>query len=392
MSPLCLHYLGMVLSTGTSSLPIVAWFPFVALCPIFAARARAHTHTHTHTHACTHAHARTHAMHTCRHGVVHRDLKPANLVMRSGGAGAASTLADTSSSGSGASASRASGAAPTAASSTGAPLQSAQWVLVDFGNAVTLPQPLQSNTGEGKQQQQQQAASSSGAHSLIAQHHRHPQQSHQWQAAHVFQTLAYCPPEELLGYEPSSPQSHTFQPTRPHSPHSPHSSSSTSQSSHNPPGVEQSGSHSSSSSSSSDGCMQGGWSVSSSSSGSSANDSTTTTTAAATQGYPPWAHPGNDMWSLGCVAYEAATGAKLFDAARARSLLLLHEQKREDSNESESVSLWKGSRRSRSSYAHGLSVGQLEDDEIQLWLMAHVLGALPEQVCDCVCVGGGGTR
>jgi serine/threonine protein kinase len=44
---------------------------------------------------------------------------------------------------------------------------------------------------------------------------------------------------------------------------------------------------------------------------------------------PAWVHPSNDMWSVGCVLYEAATGVQLVDVPRCRQLLLQTQQEQQ---------------------------------------------------------------
>lgn len=149
----------------------------------------------------------------------------------------------------------------------------------------------------------------------------------------MFQTLAYTPPEDLLGLLPV--------------------------------------------------CGQPSGDGSSSKNGSSGQSSGTFKQPSL---WPPWAHPGNDIWALGCVVYEAATGTKLFDAPRCKALLAqAHAEARAgmqpvylggDSRLTEqqsSRSLWRSTRQHE-------DPASLEEEEVHLWQVSHVLGPIPSEV------------
>ena len=83
--------------------------------------------------------------------------------------------------------------------------------------------------------------------------------------------------------------------------------------------------------------------------------------------------PGYDLWSLACVAYEAATGSKLFDVAAAAG--------GRDSS-------WGGDAAAAAAAMSG--VGRFggdrcdidEEDRLLLRLIVETIGPAPEQVCD----------
>ncbi|KAJ9526453.1 hypothetical protein QJQ45_009928 [Haematococcus lacustris] len=116
----------------------------------------------------------------------------------------------------------------------------------------------------------------------------------------------------------------------------------------------------------------------------------------------PWACPGNDMWGLGCLVYEAATGYQLLSPHRVRTSLAAAAAAASDCE---------GTHTSGSNYCDGVPtfspwakagqqrggcwvrpvqgwkqqlvwsrVEEIEDEELLLWQMSRVLGPFPPEV------------
>jgi hypothetical protein len=72
------------------------------------------------------------------------------------------------------------------------------------------------------------------------------------------------------------------------------------------------------------------------------------------------------MFSAGCVIYEAATGQKLLNTSAARQLLIAANQELR--------------RKEKRGLTGARPVSDIEEDEIHVWLMRHVLGPFSAQV------------
>lgn len=248
-------------------------------------------------------------------------------------------------------------------------LAGAEWKLVDFGSAAwQLPPgssqqwretPMRKPRGASLQETNSAAAAQPNSPHSPGQDVDHPEQSEV-----ALLTLAYTPPEAILGMGPPSRALHTPQPTtdtlRPARPiHSTLLMQLPAQ----------------------DAMCQGPDQAMDPTPGFAAAGSCACTHYDGTQ--HPWAyHPGHDLWFLGCTLYEAAAGRKLLHVPLLRQALRAV-------SETESDIGWvrsgRGGRRgSGSSGGAQRSVlgweAEADDEELQLWMASHILGPIPTEV------------